>query len=203
MMQTKRFFLLVAAGLLVLAGKAWADDKAPASTTPTAKATVAAKPAKADSPTVAAMKAANALAADNKTDEAIAAYEKMGVLKTKSMESWRLNNEAHAYLMAATPVPDKAVSLLEKSTETDDSNFVAWNNLGSAYENTGDLEKAKDAYQKSIDAAKAANASSAKADGNLQALQARLDKQAAKKDKADKKAGTKPAATPAAAGDKK
>jgi tetratricopeptide (TPR) repeat protein len=134
------------------------------------------KPTGHDSPTVAAMKAAIALAEAGKTDEAVAAYEKMGVLKSKKMEAWRLNNEGLAYLTAATPAPDKAVPLLEKAVATDADNYVAWNNLGNAYENTDELEKAGDAYQKSIDAAKAANASSAKAEGNLQALQPRLDR---------------------------
>ncbi len=195
MIQDKRILLLFAAGLLVSTGSLWADAT-PVSTTPTGVATVVAAPAKHQSPAYAAMVAANELAAAGKTDEAIAAYEKMGVLKSKSMEGWRLNNEAHAYLTAATPAPDKAVPLLEKATTTDDSNYVAWNNLGSAYEQTGELEKAKDAYQKSIDAAKAANASSAKAEGNLQALQPRLDKMDAKDggSKSDADAATTPAA---------
>ncbi len=203
MIQTKRAFLLIPALIFVFAGKVSADDKAPASTTPTAKPAGATKSAKADSPAVSAMKAAIALAEAGKTDEAVAAYEKMGVLKTKKMEAWRLNNEGLAYLTAKEPKYDKALPLFEKATETDDSNYVAWNNLGSTYEQNGDLDKAKDAYQKSIDAAKAADGSSAKAQGNLDALQARLDKAQAKKDKADKKAGKKPAATPEAGGDKK
>ncbi len=198
----KGVLLLLMAGMAFIAGSAWADNKTPVVTPQaTPAATVVAKPAKADSPTVAAMKAAIALAEAGKTDEAIAAYEKIGVLKSSKSECWRLNNEGLAYLQAPTPVPDKAVPLLEKAVATDDSNYIAWNNLGSAYEQTGDLDKAKDAYQKSIDAAKAQNVSSAKADGNLQALQARLDKIAAKKAKADAKAGKKAAAstTPTAA----
>lgn len=170
----KHAYLLIAVVLVGSAGQLWADNP-----TPTAAATAIpvamSKPSK-HSATYDAMVAANDLAAAGKTDEAIAAYEKIGVLKSKSMEAWRLNNEAHAYLMAATPVPDKAVSLLEKAVATDDTNYVAWNNLGSAYELTDAIEKAKDAYQKSIDAAKAADASSAKAEGNLQALQPKLDK---------------------------
>jgi tetratricopeptide (TPR) repeat protein len=195
MIQYKRAFMLFAAGLFVLAGKVSADTTA-ATTTPVAQPTVASKPAKADSPTVAAMKAAIALAEAGKTDDAVAAYEKMGVLKSKKMEAWRLNNEGLAYLTAATPAPDKALLLLEKATTTDDSNYVAWNNLGTAYEQTGDIEKAKDAYQKSIDAAKAADASSAKAEGNLQALQPRLDKLEAKN------GGAKADSTPVAADSK-
>ncbi len=199
MMQYKRTFLFFAAGLLASVGSSWADNATPtAAAAPATDTTAAAKPAKHQSPAYTAMVAANDLAAAGKTDEAIAAYEKIGVLKSKNMEAWRLNNEAHAYLTAATPVPDKAVPLLEKATTTDDSNYVAWNNLGSAYELTGDLEKAKDAYQKSIDAAKAANASSAKAEGNLQALQPRLDKMdGGSKSDADAKS------TPAAGDDKK
>lgn len=183
MINDKRILVAMVAGLALSAGSLWADDKAPAAastTTPVAKAP-AAKSAKQDSPTVVAMKAAIALAEAGKTDEAVAAYEKMGVLKSKKMEAWRLNNEALAYITAKEPKFDKALPLLEKAVEADETNSIAWNNLGSAYENTGDLEKAKDAYQKSIDAAKAANASSAKAEGNLAALQPRLDKMAAKK----------------------
>ena len=205
MIQYKRAFLLFTAGLLVLAGKVWADDASKAKTTPTPKAAVVGKSAKGDSPTMSAMKAANALAAADKTDEAVAAYEKIGVLKSKSMEAWRLNNEGLAYLTAKEPKNDKALPLFEKAVAVDADNYVAWNNLGTTYEQAGDLDKAKDAYQKSIDAAKAADASSAKADANLQDLQARLDKAQAKKDKAEaKKAGAKPAAsTTPAAGDKK
>ncbi len=66
--------------------------------------------------------------------------------------------------------------LFEKAVAADDANYVAWNNLGTTYEQTNNLDKAKDAYQKSIDAAKAADASSAKAEGNLTDLQGRLDR---------------------------
>lgn len=199
MIQTKRVLLLLTAGLVMSAGSLRADDKVAASTpqaTPAAQA-AAVKPVKGESPTVTAMKAAIALSDEGKYDEAIAAYEKIGTLKSKNMEAWRLNNEALAYLM--NNKADQAVPLLEKATTTNDKNYVAWNNLGTAYESTNQLDKAKDAYQKSIDAAKEANASSAKAEGNLAALQARLDKMEAKN------GGTKPAAdaaasTPAPAG---
>jgi tetratricopeptide (TPR) repeat protein len=188
MVQYKRAYLLLAAVLLFSTGKLWADNPTPVATSTTPAAV---KPSK-HSPEYDAMVAANDLAAAGKTDEAIAAYEKIGVLKSKNMEAWRLNNEAHAYLTAATPVPDKAVPLLEKAVAANDANYVAWNNLGSAYELTDQLDKAKDAYQKSIDSAKAANASSAKAEGNLQALQAKLDKNG--DDKPDA-AGNSPAAS--------
>ena len=191
MIQYLRFFLLMAAGLAVSAGNLWADDASKATPVP-------AKSAKTDSPTITAMKAAIALAEAGKTDEAVAAYEKMGVLKSKKMEAWRLNNEGLAYLTAKEPAYDKALPLFEKAVAADDANYVAWNNLGSTYEQTNKLDKAKDAYQKSINAAKAADASSAKAEGNLSDLQGRLDRAQAKKDKADKKAGVKPPATPAA-----
>jgi tetratricopeptide (TPR) repeat protein len=185
MIQYKPVLLLFAAGLMLSAGSSRADDKAAASNaTPTAVAKVVV--VKGESPTVTAMKAANALAADGKIDEAVAAYEKMGVLKSKKMEAWRLNNEALAYLQnEKMDQADKAVPLLEKATTTDDGNYVAWNNLGTSYERTKQLDKAKDAYQKSIDSAKAANASSAKAEGNLEALQARLDKTGGAKAKDD------------------
>lgn len=202
MIQFKRAFLLFVAGMAVFAGRSWADNKTPVVTpqaTPMAAAPAVAKPAKTDPPTVAAMKAAIALEDAGNTTDAIAAFEKMGVLKTKSMECWRLNNEAHVYLI--TNQPDKAVDLLEKATVADATNYIAWNNLGTAYEDTDALDKAKDAYQKSIDAAKAANASSAKAEGNLANLQARIDKMEAKKAKMAAKQGkTMPAAstTPAA-----
>src|SRR5581483_5830484 len=84
--------------------------------------------------------------------------------------------EGLAYLIATTPAPDKAVPLLEKAVAADANNFTAWNNLGSAYEQTNQLKKAKDAYQKSIDAAKAADASSTKAESNLANLEPRLAK---------------------------
>lgn len=179
MFQNKGTLLLFAAGMMAASGNLWSDN-APAASTPAAMpaSQAAPKPAKADSPNVAAMKAANALEAAGNTEAAIAAYEKMGVLKSKKMEAWRLNNEALAYLMEDKA--DQAVPLLEKATAADDKNYVAWNNLGTAYEGTDQLDKAKDAYQKSIDTAKEAGASSAKAEGNLQALQPRLDKMNAK-----------------------
>ncbi len=208
MVQFTRIFSLLVAGMLVFAGNLRADDKAAAVTpqaTPAANvapvSTPVAKPAKADSPTVAAMKAAIALAEAGKTDEAIAAYEKIGVLKSTKSEAWRLNNEGLAYLIAPTPQPDKAVPLLEKATTTDDTNYMAWNNLGSAYVQTDSWDKAKDAFQKSIDTAKAADASSAKAEGNLADLQKKMDNLAAVIAKKNaKKGGTKTAAskTPAA-----
>lgn len=198
MIQTKRVLLLLTAGLVMSAGSLRAEDKAAVTpqATPAAEAP-AVKPVKGESPTVTAMKAAIALADAGKYDEAIAAYEKIGTLKSKNMEAWRLNNEALAYLM--NNKADQAVPLLEKATATNDKNYVAWNNLGTAYESTNQLDKAKDAYQKSIDAAKEANASSAKAEGNLAALQARLDKMDAKKGGA-KPAADAAASTPAPAG---
>src|SRR5579859_970304 len=165
MIQRKRTLLLLAAGLTLAAGKSWADDKAKDNATPTPKAAAAApaKAAKGDSPTITAMKAALALDEAGKFDDAIAAFEKMGVLKSKKMEAWRLNNEALTYIHANKS--DKALPLLEKATETDPTNYVAWNNLGTTYEGANDLDKAKDAYQKSIDAATTAGASTAKAQG--------------------------------------
>jgi len=184
MTQVNRVLLLFAAALMGMAvGSLWADEATPASkdqASPPAANTTEAKPAsKPDSPTVAAMKEANALAEAGKTDEAVAAYEKMGVLKTKRMEAWRLNNEGLAYLTAITPAPDKALPLLEKAVEMDEDNYTAWNNLGIAYEQSNQLQKAKDAYQKSIDKAKEQNVSSAKAEGNLANLEPRLAKWAA------------------------
>ncbi len=209
MIQCKSAILLFAAGLAFSTGRLCADDTIPVPqtpTTPTTKAAVASKEAKTESPAVSPMKAALALAEAGKTDEAVAAFEKMGVQKTKRVEAWRLNNEGLAYLIADKP--EKALPLLEKAVAANADNYVALNNLGIAYEQTGALEKAKDAYQKSIDAAKTADATSAKAEDNLKNLQARLDKIAAKKEKAAKKAGAKSPATPvkstpAAGGDEK
>ena len=96
--------------------------------------------------------------------------------------------------------------MFEKAVAADASNYLAWNNLGTAYEQTDQLDKAKAAYQKSIDAAKEANASSDKAEGNLKDLQAKLDKIAGKKggtteaDAADSSASAAPANTTSAAG---
>src|ERR1700679_2998560 len=99
MIQNKLTLLFLTAGLISFVGSLRADEAAPVSTTPTVAAAqpVAAKPAKADNPLKAAMKAAGDLAAAGKTDEAIAAYEKIGVLKSKKAEGWRLNNEGLAY----------------------------------------------------------------------------------------------------------
>jgi len=191
----KRTLLLFAAGLALTAGNVMADDKPAASTTPAAApASQMAKP-KSSNPTIAAIQAAIDLDAAGNTTAAVAAFEKI-TTKTKNLECWRLTDEANVYLKVDDNA--KAVSLLEAATEANPKNAISWNNLGTAYENSGDLDKAKDAYQKSIDAAKDAGSDSAKAQGNLDALQARLDKQAAKE---AKKNGGKPAAaaaTPAA-----
>ncbi len=190
MTQNQGMVLFLAVGLISLTTSLRADDAAPAASNPAAtdQAASAAQPAaskpvavKADHSVKAAMKAAADLAAAGKTDEAVAAYEKIGVLKSKKAEGWRLNNEGLAYLEAADPKAEKAVPVLEKAVAVDPGNAVAWNNLGSAYEQTDKLDKAKDAYQKSIDAAKAADGSSDKAQANLDTLQAKLDKIAAKK----------------------
>lgn len=189
----KRTLLLFAAGLALTAGNVMADNKPAASTTPAMApaAEKAAKP-KSSNPTIAAIQAAIDLDEAGNTTAAVAAFEKIQT-KSSNLECWRLTDEANVYLKQNDNA--KAIELLEKATTTNDKNYVAWNNLGTAYENTGDLDKAKDAYQKSIDAAKAADASSAKAEGNLEALQARMDKEAAKE---AKKNGGKPMATPMA-----
>jgi tetratricopeptide (TPR) repeat protein len=187
MNQNKYAFVLLTAGLMFSTGSLWADDAAstttPAaadSTTPTAAAPAAAAP-DAAAPAAAPkklsikerMKAAGDLADAGKTDEAIAAYEAIGPLPSKKGESWRQNSEGLAYLEAATPVPDKAIPVLEKAVSINADNYFAWNNLGSAYEQTDEPKKAEDAYQKAIDTAKAAGASTDKAEANLKALQAK------------------------------
>jgi Flp pilus assembly protein TadD len=183
MIQNKNAFVLLTAGLLFLTGSLRADDATPASTTPAATyattpvtASTNAAPATAPKkPSIKeAMKAAGDLAQAGKTDEAIAAYEAIGTLPSKKGESWRLNSEGLAYLEAATPEADKAVPVLEKAVATDAGNAVAWNNLGSAYEQTDQPKKAEDAYQKAMDASKAGSNSSDKAEANLKALQAKL-----------------------------
>ena len=179
MIQYKRILLLVAAVTLAV-GKSWADDKPKAGATPTVTAAKApAKAVKGENPAVTAMKAALALDEAGKFDDAIAAFEKLGVLKSTKLEAWRLNNEALSYIHADKS--DKALPLLEKATTTDSTNYIAWNNLGTTYEAANQLDKAKEAYQKAIDAATAAGASTAKAQGNLDALQARLDKKGGNK----------------------
>ncbi|HJT24159.1 MAG TPA: tetratricopeptide repeat protein [bacterium] len=188
-----RTLLLFAAGLALTAGNLMADDKPAASTTPAAAPAgqAAAKP-KSSNPTIAEIQAAIDLEDSGNTTAAVAAFEKIQT-KSKNLEAWRLTDEANIYLNVGDN--DKAISLLEQATTTNPKNYVSWNNLGTAYENTDQLDKAKDAYQKSIDAAKDAGASSAKAEGNLEALQARLDKQGAKEAKDN---GGKPMATPMA-----
>ncbi len=190
----KRNLLLFAAGLALTAGNVMADDKPAASMTPAAApASQSAPKAKSGNPTIAAIQAAIDLDSAGNTTAAVAAFEKI-TTKTKNLECWRLTDEANVYLKVDDNA--KAVSLLEAATAANDKNAISWNNLGTAYENSGDLDKAKDAYQKSVDAAKDAGSDSAKAQGNLDALQARMDKAAAKE---AKKNGGKPAAaaTPA------
>ncbi len=166
---------LFAAVLAVSAGNLWADNATPVATT--AAAAPAAAPAtdttakpKSGNPTIAAIQAAIDLDSAGNTTAAVEAFEKIQT-KSKNLEAWRLNDEANVYLQVNDSA--KAVSLLEGATEANPKNYVAWNNLGTAYEETGATDKALDAYQKSIDAAKDAGASSAKAEGNLAALQAR------------------------------
>jgi tetratricopeptide (TPR) repeat protein len=188
MIQNKNAFVFLTAGLMFLTGSLRADDATPASTTPAASdsTTPAAAPAAA-APAAApkkmtikeAMKAAGDLADAGKTDEAIAAYEAIGKLPSKRGESWRQNSEGLAYLEAATPEPDKAIPVLENAVAINADNYFAWNNLGSAYEQTDQPKKAEDAYQKAIDTGKAAGASTDKAEANLKALQAKTGDAAA------------------------
>lgn|GEM_PF-1228080 len=206
MIQLKSAVLLFAAGMLVSAGILRADDATPvakAAVTPAAVAAASTPVAKPDKP-LSPLKAANALLGAGKYDEAISAYEKMGVQKFKKAETWRLNNEALCYLSVNPPAPEKAVPLLEKSVEADENNSTAWNNLGSAYEQTDALDKAKDAFQKAIDTASAAGVGSAKAETNLKGVQDKLDKIAAKNggDNAAPAASTTPAAAAPAAASK-
>jgi tetratricopeptide (TPR) repeat protein len=177
MIQLNRVLLLLVSAMAMLAGNLRADNSTPVATPQVTPAAVSATPAaKAAPKALSPLRAANALLDAGKIDEAIAAYEKMGVQKSKKAETWRLNNEALAYLQANPPAPDKAVPLLQGSVAADPNNYVAWNNLGSAYEQTDALDKAKDAYQKSIDAATAAGASTTKAENNLKGCQEKLDK---------------------------
>ncbi len=177
MIRSKRILWVLGAGLAVSAGSLWADNATPmaatqtAPTTAVAPATEAAAKPKSGNPTIAAIQAAIDLDAAGNTTAAVEAFEKIQT-KSKNLEAWRLNDEAGVYLKVNDDA--KAVSLLEGATTANSKNYVAWNNLGTAYEETGDTDKALDAYQKSIDAAKAAGADSAKAEGNLAALQARV-----------------------------
>jgi tetratricopeptide (TPR) repeat protein len=177
MNQNKYVFVLLTAGLMFSTGSLRADDATPVSTTPaatpaaTSAAMAAAAPKKLS--IKEQMKAAADLADAGKTDDAIAAYEAIGPLPSKKGESWRQNSEGLAYLEAPTPEPEKAVPVLEKSVAVNPDDYFAWNNLGSAYELTDQLKKAEDAYQKAIDSAKAAGASSDKYENNLKLLQAK------------------------------
>jgi tetratricopeptide (TPR) repeat protein len=150
MNHNKYAFVLLTAGFVFSTGILRADDAAPA--TPSA---MPAKPA-AKSSVREQMKAAGALADAGKTDEAIAAYEAIGTLPSKQGESWRLNAEGLAYLKASKPEPEKAVPLLEKSVAVNPDDYYAWRNLGSAYQQTGQSEKALDAYKKAAASEKAA-----------------------------------------------
>lgn len=173
MIQSKRFLLVLGAGLAVSAGNLWADNAAPAAqTTPAAQASAAPASKKWSNPTMQSIQDAIDLDNAGNTTAAVAAFEKIGPVKSKNLEAWRLNDEATVYIKIGDYA--KAVDLLEKAVDSNDKNYVALNNLGTCYEETGELDKAKDAYQKSIDAAKDAGASSAKAEGNLAALQARM-----------------------------
>src|ERR1700677_2631987 len=163
MNQNKYAFVLLTAGLMFSTGSLRADDATPVSTTPAAipAAAPAAPAAAPKKPSIKEqMKAAGAWADSAKTDDAIAAYEAIGTLPSKKGESWRQNAEGLAYLEAPTPEPEKAVPVLEKSVAVNPDDYFAWNNLGSAYELTDQPKKAEDAYQKAIDSAKSAGASS-------------------------------------------
>jgi tetratricopeptide (TPR) repeat protein len=177
MNQNKYAFVLLTAGLMFSTGSLRADDAAPASTTPAATPAAAPAAKLATAPKKLSikdqMKAAADLADAGKTDDAIAAYEKIGTLPSKKGESWRQNAEGLAYLEAPTPEPEKAVPVLEKSVAINADDYYAWNNLGSAYELTDQSKKAEDAYQKAIDSAKAAGASTDKYETNLKLLQAK------------------------------
>src|SRR5665213_972004 len=194
MNQNKYAFVLLTAGLMFSTGSLRAEDAAsttPAVTPAATPAAKTAKPAAAAKPSIKEqMKAAADLADAGKTDDAIAAYEKIGPLPSKKGESWRQNAEGLAYLEAPTPEPEKAVPMLEKSVAVNADDYYAWNNLGSAYELTDQSKKAEDAYQKAIDAAKAAGASTDKYETNLKLLQAKTGDASAAADSTPLPAGT-------------
>jgi tetratricopeptide (TPR) repeat protein len=197
MTKASRLILVLAAAFL-LSPMLKADDAAktaaePAKdavkTTMTAKAAAKA-PAKA-STDHALLQAANELMDQGKLDEAIKAYEAMGELKSKKAETWRLNNWGLC-LIKQDKFAD-AVPVLEKSVAVDPNNDIALRNLGAAYERSDQIDKAIETYKKAVEAAKASNGDSSKAENNLKMAEAKKGGAAAGV------SGTaKPAAKPAA-----
>ncbi len=167
---------LALAASLAAAGAVLADESPKAGTSTTAVDQASNSPsAKMKAASMAAKKLtlheADELLSAGNLDEAIAAFQAMGPMRTKKAETWRLNNWGLCLLKQGKYAD--AAPLLEKSVAADPDNSVAWNNLGVAYENTGQLDKAIDAYKKSVEAAKASHEDGSKASANLATAQAK------------------------------
>lgn len=111
------------------------------------------------------LKAANLLLDAGKFEEALAAYTALGVARSSKVETWRLNNMGLCYLR--TERPAEALPLLRKAVEVEPGNAVAWNNLGVALENGGEVDKALEAYRQSVEIARKAGQSDSRGELNL------------------------------------
>ncbi len=164
-MMDKR--IAMAALVLAFAGGLLAEEAGAVS--PTAKAAAQAAPLSATAKPD--MKSAKKLLDEGKFDEAAQAYQAIGTLKTKKGEGWRLNNLGLAYIKLDKPAD--AVKPLEDAVAADPKNATAWNNLGVAYENTQQADKALEAYRKALEVAKQGDQPSEKVNMNLRKLEIR------------------------------
>jgi tetratricopeptide (TPR) repeat protein len=162
--------MMVAALVLGMAGGLMADESAVGASA-TAKDAVKAAPVSATAAAKPDMKSAKKLLDEGKFDEAAQAYQAIGTLGTKKGEGWRLNNLGLAYIKMNKPAD--AVKPLEQAVAVDPKNATAWNNLGVAYENTEQADKALDAYRKALEAAKQGDQPSNKVSMNLRKLEIR------------------------------
>lgn len=156
-----------------------------------AEAKPAATPvAKNDNP--GSVKQGNELIEAGKFDEAIAYFNGIGEQTTSNghtkREPWRLVGLSSAQIGAGKF--EDAAATAQKAIDIDPNLNAAWNNLGSALANQGKRSEAIEAYNKGIEALKAAGKDTSKLEGNVAALKAAADEAQAK---ADKKAGKVPA----------
>jgi len=160
--------IAIAALALAFAGGLMADEAA-APASHTAKAEAKAKAVSATAEAKPDMKAAKKLLDEGKFEEAAQAYQAIGTLNTKKAEGWRLNNLGLSYIKMNKPAD--AVKPLEDAVAADPKNATAWNNLGVAYENTQQADKALEAYRKALEAAKQGDQPSEKVSMNLRKLE--------------------------------
>ncbi len=82
-------------------------------------------------------------------DDALGAYRKLNTLDSTWADPYY--NQGYVHLLITQEL-DSAIYYFDKATECDPGYFQAYNNLGLAYETKGDIDNAKKAYQRAVEA---------------------------------------------------